>query len=114
MRTPRKLSRCHGGTTSTSTTAAAASDQLFQTPKNSISRSPTPVHATALITRRLRGGSASQRRAAPSGIRRRTSGPFRRPLAEQALGAEDEDQDQDREHDRLRPVAARRVPGQPF
>ena len=40
-------------------------------------------------------------------MRRRTSGPFGRPLAEQTLGAEDEDQDQDREHDRLRPV----VPG---
>ena len=35
-----------------------------------------------------------------------------RPFAEQALGPEDEDQDQDREDDRLRPVAARRVPGE--
>src|SRR5207247_67259 len=33
-------------------------------------------------------------------------------LAEDALGAEDEDQDQDREDDRLRPVAPRRVPAE--
>src|SRR5207237_8744458 len=41
-----------------------------------------------------------------------TSAAFRGPLAEKALGAEDEDQDQDREDDRLRPVAPRRMPGQ--
>src|SRR5438876_2501148 len=41
-----------------------------------------------------------------------TSPTFRRPLAEQALGAEDEDQDQDREHDRLGLVGAGRVPAE--
>src|SRR6185437_1293843 len=38
------------------------------------------------------------------------SAAFRRPLAEEALGPEDEDEDQDPEHDRLGPVGPGRVP----
>src|SRR5436305_1027817 len=47
-----------------------------------------------------------------TGIRINALPAFRRPLAEEALGAEDEDQDEDREHDRLRPVGPRHVPRQ--
>src|SRR5947209_6864038 len=54
-------------------------------------------HSGVLVTRGLVG--------------RGTLTSFRGSLAEEALGAEDEDQDQDREHDRLCPVAPGRVPG---
>src|SRR3954471_12933224 len=43
-----------------------------------------------------------------------TLATLRGPLAEEALGAEDEDDDQDREHHRLGPVAPRRVPAEPL
>ena len=57
--------------------------------------------------RRPERASSARCGAAGSGPRLAS---FRRPLAEQALGPEDEDQDQDREDDRLRPVAPGRVP----
>src|SRR5581483_5241541 len=125
-RCPAIESRSYHGITSSRTTTAAMSAVDFQTPKSAISASEIPTHMTALTARRVSFGSASQRsRGNPTAAsaahhaavtrarrRRRTSGAFRCPLAEETLGAEDEDQDQDREHDRLRPVAARHVPGQ--
>src|SRR6266550_6657895 len=45
---------------------------------------------------------------------RATLATFRCPLAEEALGPEDQDQDQEGEDDRLGPVAPRGVPAQPL
>src|SRR5579884_681964 len=109
---------------SSASTAATASAVVFQTPKIATRTSPIASQTTILTARRRARGCASQRvcgsLAAPSTvhhareIRRRTSAAFRCPLAEQTLGAEDEDEDEDREDDRLGPVRARRVPGKPL
>src|ERR671922_2677720 len=48
------------------------------------------------------------------GVSVATSAALRGPLAEEALGAEDEDRDQDREDDRARPVAPRGPDRQPL
>src|SRR3989304_4085836 len=72
-----------------------------------------PTASTAMPT----GGTARWTRngwrgARSRSFRRSTSASLGRAFAEEALGPEDEDHDQDREHDRLRPVRARRVPGE--
>src|SRR5256885_9442879 len=95
--------RFHAGTTSSATTTARASAAVFQTPNSAISSSRTPSQNAVLTPRRKMRGCASQRDCgrptAPSADhqygdrRRRTSAPFRCPLAEQAFGAEDEDED---------------------
>src|SRR5438876_443176 len=108
-------------------TAAARSAELSHTPKTAISASTTASQIAVFTARRVAEGSASQRSCgrptAPRAVhhareidwrrRRFTSSAFRRPLAEQPFGPEDEDQDEDREDDRLRPVAAGRVPAEP-
>src|SRR5271169_1014156 len=124
---PRKVTRWYDGTTSSSTTAATSSAEFSHTPNAATSTRPIATQTTALTARRLRRGSFCQRlRDSPSAPRAAhhaleiavvtplTSGAFRRSLAQQALRTEHEDQDENREHDRLRPVGSRRVPGQPF
>src|SRR5690348_12773879 len=116
--------RFQAGTTSSPITAASAKAVVSQTPKSAIRTSRMTTQIVVLIARRTSGDSASQRACvrptAPSAFhqygasRLRTSAAFRCPLAQQALWPEDEDEDEDREHDRLRPVAARRVPAQAF
>src|SRR3954465_4481928 len=71
----------------------------------------TVIRATGpAVSGRMRSSSSAiqPRMGSRNPVRRRTatSASLRRPLAEQALGPEDEDQDQYREHDRLGPVAA--------
>src|SRR5262245_60710019 len=105
--------------------AAIARADVFQTPNSATRTSPIATHRTALTARRIRGSTRPQRSSVrptePSATHHASamllliSAPlatFGRPFSEQALGPEDDDQDQDREHDRLRPVAPRHVPGE--
>src|SRR5215510_6421979 len=119
------LSRRYWGTTSASTTAAIASADTFHTPNSATRTRPIPTQSTALIARRRFGLTRPQRSSVrptvPSATHQDSAtlplisarlATFGRPFSEQALGPEDEDEDQDREHDRLRPVAPRHVPGE--
>src|SRR4051812_15170452 len=101
--------------TSSKITIAASRPVDFHTPKTAIAIRPIPIQTTDLTARRVSFDCASQRScerptAASAAhhqpeivprIRLRTSAAFRCSLAQEALGAEDEDQDENREHDRL-------------
>src|SRR6476619_5530743 len=98
--------RSYQVTTRSRITIATRSAVDFHTPKSAIAMRPMPTQTTALTVRRVNFESPSQRscdrptaasavhhqREIVVRIRLRTSAAFRRPLAEEALGAEDEDQ----------------------
>src|SRR3954471_20731903 len=104
-------SRVQSGMTSSATTAGTTSADGFHTPKSAMSTSAIASQTIVFTARRTSGDCARQRDCgrptAPSPrhhvpeIARRTSAAFRCLLAEQSLGAEDEDEDEDREDDRL-------------
>src|SRR5512133_1038310 len=106
--------------------APAAGADVFQTANAATRARKIATQSAALTARRTPGRKLRQRscgrpttpraahhpRVICPAMRRRTSGAFRCPLAEEPLGTEHEDEDEDREDDRLRPVAARHVPGE--
>src|SRR5689334_18538423 len=106
--------RFQTGIATNAMTAASPSAVVFHTPNAAIRIRRIPIQTTVFTARRVSSGNAFHRScvrpAAPSAlhqpfeIARRTSPAFRCSLAEEALGAEDEDEDQDREDDRLGPV----------